>query len=246
MIFSIITPVLNGEEFIECCIQSVQSQDYPHIEHVIVDGGSSDMTISKIENFNFRNIRLHSTPKLGLYEAINEGILRANGDVIGVLNADDFLTQDKVISSMASYFLNGYDAVYGCLNVVKRKDGRTVCRKWVSSNLTYRKLKTGWMPPHPTLYIRRTLFNQSGLYTTKYRIAGDYEFILRLFLTVEIKTFFVNSVLVNMRAGGISNGSYKKQIDVLKQDYAIMKAMEIKWPIVIVLLKRIRKINQIL
>lgn len=246
MIVSIITPVLNCEDHIESCLRSVRSQNYPLVEHIIIDGGSSDNTLLIIKKNFTTKIKLLCEPDLRLYQAVNKGISIAKGDVIGILNADDLFAEEGIISSVVSCFINGYDAVYGSLNYVKRIDSKTICRKWISGDFNVRKLRYGWMPPHPTLYLKKGVFNQCGLYSLDFPVAADYEFMLRIFLKFEIRPFFLNRILVIMRDGGLSNGSYRKRMSLLKQDYGIIKAMGLSFPIVVLLFKKLRKINQII
>ncbi|MGY4385428.1 glycosyltransferase involved in cell wall biosynthesis [Pedobacter sp. UYP24] len=246
MIVSIITPVLNCGDYIESCLKSVRSQNYPLLEHILIDGGSCDSTVPIIKKNFTANMNLLSEPNLLLYPAINKAISIAKGDIVGILNADDFFANEEVISAIVSCFVNGYDAVYGGLNYVKRGDSKTICRKWKSGIFNVRKLRYGWMPPHPTLYLKRSVFNQCGVYSSEFEVAADYEFILRIFLKYEVRPFFLNKILVHMRQGGISNGSYIKRINLIKQDYVIIKAMGLNFPIVVLLFKKLRKIHQLI
>lgn len=245
MIVSVITSVLNCEQFIECCIRSVQSQNYPDIEHIIVDGGSTDRTLAVISQCSCSNTNLISQKDSGVYEGINKGISKAKGDIIGILNADDFLADEDVISNVVNCFrTKNCNALYGNLNYVYRGNHKKISRKWSSGGFHIRKFYYGWMPPHPTLYLKREVFDSCGLYSLGFDVAADYEFMLRLFLSFGIQPFFLNRVIVMMRNGGISNGSVRKTWTVLKADYAVLKETSMHFPLITLFLKKIRKIHQ--
>lgn len=244
MIVTIVTPVFNCAEFITECIASVKEQNYPHIEHLIVDGKSSDRTISLIaENMNSR-IFLVSEPDLGIYDAINKGISIAKGDVLGILNADDRLASESVISSIVYNFKKAScDAVYGNLLYVKRWDISKISRRWLPGSYFSGRLNSGWMVPHPTLYLRRELYSRIGLYSLDFGTSGDYEFILRLFRCHDLRATYLNLVITIMRDGGVSNGSIKKMLGVLISDFKVLKKSHLKMPLLVLANKKFGKLK---
>ena len=170
----------------------------------------------------------------------------ATGEIIGILNADDVLADADVISTVVENFKNNScDAVYGNLNYTNRHDVSQVTRKWRSSSLRRNALKFGWMPPHPTIYIRKEIYTKFGSYSLDYGHSSDYELILRLFYKHQIKSVFVDKLFVNMRKGGISNGTYKQLLKAFSEDYRAMVFNEIPLPFMAVVGKKLRKIRTI-
>lgn len=208
MKISLITAVYNRTNTIGHTIKSVQSQTFSNIEHVIQDGGSTDGTLETIQQMKTNTCRFVSEPDTGIYDAINRGIVRASGDVIGLLHSDDFFADDRVLDRVARAFADDtVDGVYGDLDYVAVDDPTRVVRRWRSGEYSPSKLQRGWMPPHPTLYLRREVFDRWGLYDTNFRIAADYDAILRYLLRGRINIAYVPEVLVKMRVGGESNRS---------------------------------------
>ncbi|MES2827746.1 MAG: glycosyltransferase family 2 protein [Bacteroidota bacterium] len=247
MIVSIVTPVFNCEDFVRDCVLSVRRQDYAYIEHIIVDGGSFDGTVRIINENAHPRLFLVSEPDAGLYDAINKGIDRAKGIVLGILNADDCLANTFVISSIVNQFSNNLcNGVYGNLIYTKRNNISKISRKWTSDQYFPGKLSSGWMPPHPTLYIKTELFAQVGVYSSEFGSSGDYEFMLRLFSCHEFSATYLNMIVVIMREGGMSNGSLKKAIITLRNDFKILLKSNVGRPIAVLAMKKIRKLSQFL
>lgn len=217
---SIITVSFNAEKTIRDTIQSVISQNYSRIEYIIIDGASRDNTISIIKSFGNGITRFVSEPDHGIYDGMNKGIDLATGDIIGILNADDFYTDPEVISKVMNVFNSkaDVDAVYGDLDYVDQHDTTRVVRKWKSGNYYQHAFLKGWMPPHPTFFVRKSCYLKYGKFTDKLKSAADYEFMLRLIHKHQIKIAYLPEVLVKMRAGGKSNASIKNRIKANRED----------------------------
>jgi glycosyltransferase involved in cell wall biosynthesis len=216
---SVVTAVYNRADTINQAVESVQSQTYPQIEHVIQDGGSTDGTLEVIKRVANDSTHLQSERDGGIYDAINRGIGRATGDVIGLMHSDDFLADALVLQRVADALADpGVDGVYGDLQYVSADDPTRVVRHWRSGDYTPSKLRLGWMPPHPTLYLRREVFDRWGLYDTSFRIAADYDAMLRYLVKGRIKLAYVPEVFVKMRVGGESNRSLERILRKSRED----------------------------
>lgn len=224
MKISIITACYNADATIERTIKSVLNQSYKNIEYIIVDGGSSDKTLEIIERYSHGISNMVSEPDKGIYDALNKGITLATGDFIGFLHADDAFASSHVIKKIAHLASNG-DAVYGDLQYVSEND--KVIRHWESGLFSLKALKRGWMPPHPTLYIKRELYNQIGHFNLEYKIASDYDLMLRLLSVPNLKVAYLPEVVVLMRVGGASNKSLSNIIKKSKEDYKAIKRNKI-------------------
>jgi len=224
MRISVVTAVWNRVTTIDEALDSVACQDYTQIEHVVQDGASTDGTLEAIQAREDPRLSLVSESDRGIYDAINRGIGRATGDVIGLLHSDDIFASQDVLTRVAEAFADpSVDAVYGDLDYVAADDPSTVVRRWRSGAFTPAKLARGWMPPHPTLYLRREVFQAHGLYNTEFRIAGDYDGILRYFSQPEFRAVYIPKVLVKMRTGGASNKSLKHILRKSREDYRALR-----------------------
>ena len=242
---SIITVVYNGEAFLADCIQSVLAQDYDNIEYVVVDGGSSDGSLKIIEKYKNNINYLISEKDNGMYDALNKGIKLATGDVVGILNADDMLASVDVISSIASCFsTQNADAVYGSLNYVHPQKTDKIIRKWIAKPFTKRDIILGWMPAHPTFYVKKSLFETFGNYSLNFDSAADYELMVRFLYKYNVNAIFLNKLLVNMRTGGMSNASLKHRYKALMNDYKALKVNDVPFAIFTLLFKKLSKITQ--
>lgn len=224
---SIITATFNASETLESCMHSVLSQDYPNIEYLIVDGGSTDNSLKKIKQkaSQYSHIKWVSSPDQGIYDALNKGIDMATGDVIGFLHADDLLASPQCISEIAAAFEQyGVDGVYGDLHYVEAHRPKKRVRNWQSSDFNPKLLKRGWMPPHPTLYLKAAVYQEYGYFDISYKIASDYEFIIRIFKQENLRFHYLPQTLVKMRTGGVSNRNLKNIIKKSKEDYRAIKA----------------------
>ncbi|RYD70335.1 MAG: glycosyltransferase [Sphingobacteriales bacterium] len=186
-----------------------------------------------------------SDQDLGMYDALNKGIGVATGDLVGVLNADDCLASFDVISSVVDCFSKmGCDAVYGNLKFIKRSTEYSITRNWKSRPYNLNDLLYGWMPPHPTLYIKRNILHTAGRYSLKFGACADYDMILRLLYRNRVNAVFLDKQMVIMRKGGMSNGSVKKVASAIINDYRILVHNGIPNPLVALMLKKVRKLNQ--
>ncbi len=224
MTISIITAVYNNKNYIADCIESVLLQSYKNIEHIIIDGGSVDGTKEILENYRSKIACYISEPDKGMYDAINKGISEATGDIIGILHSDDLFAGKNIVAEIANTFLKtNADGVYGDLLYVERANVSKIIRYWKSSPFLVGNLKKGWMPPHPTLFLRKDVLNKTGFYNTNYKIAADYDFMLRVLTTPGLRFECVPSVITHMRTGGASNRSIKNIILKSWEDYLILK-----------------------
>lgn len=222
---TIITATWNCEGTIGHCMESVARQTYPHIEHVVIDGASKDRTADIARSLLSPTGTLVSEPDRGIYDALNKGFRLARGDVVGFLHADDFFANDDVISKIARAFSGAaIDAAYGDLDYVRADETSHVVRRWKSREFTPRRLRWGWMPPHPTLYVRRSVYESIGGFDTSYRIAADYLSILRMFTLSGFTAAYIPEVLVKMRIGGVSNRSFRNIMIKMKEDLRALRA----------------------
>lgn len=219
MKISIITVVFNGEKTIRETIESVLSQDYPCIEYIIIDGNSSDKTKEIVSSFGNQINQFVSEADRGIYDAMNKGITLATGDVIGFLNADDLFDSDKIVSSIAEEFKNvDVDGLYGDLIYVDDKNPTKIHRNWKSGQFKGSDFLWGWMPPHPTFYLRRQWYTQFGGFRLDMKTAADYELMLRMIHKNKAKLVYIQKVMVRMRTGGASNATLKSRLIANKND----------------------------
>ena len=243
--FSIITTVLNNKEFIEDAINSVLNQTYPDIEYIIIDGGSTDGTLDIIKKYENRITKLISEPDNGIYDALNKGIELSSGDIIGFLHADDVFACNNAIEKVAKKFLlYPVRVIYSDLEYVKKKNLDKVFRYWKAGSYKNISFSFGWMPPHPTLFVRREIYEQYGKFNTSYKIAADYDLILRLLGKHKIPSTYIKEVLVRMRIGGTSNMSIKNILKKSIEDYLILRRNKIGFPLLTVILKNLLKVRQ--
>lgn len=242
---SIITVCYNSEKTIRDTIQSVVSQKYPNIEYIIVDGVSKDGTVSIVQSFKDRISHFISEPDNGIYDAMNKGIALATGDIVGFLNSDDMYVDSDVVDTVTKQFGNDRcDAVYGGLVYVHPKDLRKVFRVWKSGPFHRFSFLFGWMPPHPSFFVKREIFQKYGMFNTKLKLASDYEMMLRLLYKHQIAASYVPKVLVRMRLGGISNASIFNRIRAHREDREAWRLNGLRPYIFTIWLKPLRKIFQ--
>lgn len=224
MKISVVTAVMNGAETLPAMLDSLKAQTYRQIEHVVQDGGSTDATATLLRTAGLADMALQTRPDTGIYDAINQGIARATGDVIGLLHADDQLAGPQVLAQVAEALQDpAIDGVYGDLEYVAKDDATRVIRHWRAGQYTPAHLKRGWMPPHPTLYLRREVFARVGLYDTSYRISGDYDGMLRFLTTGHVRLAYIPQVMVRMKMGGVSNRSFAHMIRKSREDYRAIR-----------------------
>ncbi len=248
MKISIITATYNSEATLQSCMLSVLEQSYQNIEYVIIDGQSKDGTLEIIKNFQveFPKVifKIVSEPDKGIYDALNKGIALATGDVIGFVHSDDVLAHSQIIESIANQFkTQELDGIYGDLQYVNKTDITKVFRRWKSCDFNKKLLKKGWMPAHPTLYLKKAVYNQFGGFNTNYSIAADYDFILRIFKNEQLKFYYLPEVILKMRVGGESNRNLNRILLKMKEDYLAIRGNKVGNASVL-LFKNVSKLNQ--
>lgn len=244
MKISIITAVLNRHHTIKESIQSVQYQTWSNFEHIIQDGGSTDGTLDIARRLADRRTQIISEHDNGIYDAINRGILKSSGDIIGLMHSDDTFSHNKILEYVANAFTNpNIDGVYGDLDYISTKDPNRIIRHWKAGIYHTEYLKRGWMPPHPTLYLRRRVFDKWGLYDTSFRISADYDAILRYLVKGKIKLAYIPDVMVKMKIGGESNRSLGRIICKSREDLIAIRRNNVGG-LLTLLLKNILKIHQ--
>lgn len=228
---SVVTATWNCANTLPDCLASIARQNYANREHLIVDGASTDGTINVIRR-HIDQIAVFKTERdQGIYDALNKGIQLATGDVVGFLHADDLYSSDDVLTKVARAFEDpAVCAVYGDLEYVSQQDTSKVVRRWKSNSFKKRGLDWGWMPPHPTLYVRREWYSRIGGFDISYRIAADYLSVLKLFTQPDFKTVYLPDVLVTMRLGGASNKSLKAIIRKSKEDWRALRSCGFSTP----------------
>jgi glycosyltransferase involved in cell wall biosynthesis len=206
---SIITVVLNAEKTIADTIRSVASQTYPFIEHIVIDGGSTDGTQKIILSHKHHIARFISEPDMGMYDAMNKGYRFATGDLIGYLHSDDVYADNEVITCVVENFqIHKVDAIYGDLVYVSPDDLQHVVRYYDSKPFNPDMIAKGYMPAHPTLFFKESVYRKYGLFKTDYKIAADFEYVARVFGNEPISYYYMPKVMVKMRTGGKSTRSF--------------------------------------
>lgn len=207
---SIITVSYNSEKTIRDAIQSVHSQDYPDIEYIVIDGGSTDGTMDIVSQFRQRISKVVSEPDQGIYDAMNKGIALAEGGVIGFLNSDDmYISNSSVSQLMSPIRTQGVDAAFADLVVVDAIETEKVVRYYDSSFFSPKKFRFGWMPAHPTFFAKKSAYKLVGNYSLHYKIAADYEMLVRMLYVQRLKYVYIQKPLVKMRKGGASSASLR-------------------------------------
>jgi glycosyltransferase involved in cell wall biosynthesis len=246
MKISIITATYNSAATIRDTLACIRAQDHPDIEHIIVDGGSTDDTLDIIDDFP-HVAKLISGRDDGIYDAMNKGISVATGQVIGILNSDDVYTDATVLSAVAATFTDpDLMTAYADLQYVRFDDLNRVKRTWITGQIHKNSFYYGWMPPHPTFFVRREVYDRAGLFNTELRSAADYEIMLRILVRYGLSTRYIQRVIVKMRVGGVSNASMRNRLRANREDRLAWKINELKPYFFTLYLKPIRKISQFL
>ncbi|HYF31975.1 MAG TPA: glycosyltransferase family 2 protein [Chitinophagaceae bacterium] len=240
---SIITATYNSATTISDTLDCVAKQDYANVEHIIVDGKSSDDTLQIVHNYP-HVAKVVSEKDKGIYDAMNKGLKLATGDIIGILNSDDIYVDGQVLSKVARAFEQDIDACYADLKYVSDKDLDKVVRYWKAGRFNNRSFLMGWMPPHPTFFVKREVYDKVGYFDTSLRSAADYELLLRVFVKHRFNIAYIPEVLVKMRTGGMSNASLKNRLRANKEDRLAWKKNGLKPYFFTLYLKPIRKIFQ--
>ena len=245
MKISIITACLNSASTLGGTIDSVVAQNYGHVEHIIKDGGSKDETSKVVRDRTWSALRFLSRKDTGVYDAMNQGLSLASGEVVGFLNADDFLADSNVISRVARLFEEtAADVVYGDIDMVDPKDIRRVTRKWKSGEFRPGKFREGWQPPHPACYVRREVLLEAGGFDPRYSISADYALMMKLMEVMRCRVTYDPSVWVKMRAGGNSNGSLRNILKGNLECRSAMIELGIKPPLTFPMSKLWSKVRQ--
>lgn len=245
MKISIITATLNSIKNLPTALSSVVSQNYDNIEWIIVDGNSNDGTVEYIKTHQDTIDHWISEPDLGIYDALNKGIRMATGDVIGLLHSDDVFNDQNTIANVAKSFIsNNSDGVYGNLEYVSKHNINKVIRYWKSQNFKPSLLQLGWMPAHPSLFLKKEVYKKHGYFDLTFKIAADYDFILRIFQDQNLKFSYLNQVITKMRTGGASNHSLNNITIKTIEDLKALRKNNIKNPFKVIYFKKISKILQ--
>jgi glycosyltransferase len=266
MRISIITATHNSAATIAGCIASVNEQTFTNIEHIIIDGDSKDSTLEIIQSTPGRVTRIFSEPDDGIYDALNKGIRQATGEIIGFLHADDEFFTPHTVRQIVNTFsgnaaseetLQQYSfkkegkgkaqihGIYGDLVFMSRQNAKKVVRTWKSKPFQHKNIVYGWAPPHPTLFLRKEVYQKHGEFNTTFKIAGDYEFMLRVMKDPEIRLQYLPEVITKMRMGGASTGSLNGLIQKSKEDIRALRNNGFRSPLAVLAVKNIRKLPQL-
>ncbi len=242
---TIITATYNSQKHLEDCIQSVMQQTHPDIEHIIIDGKTTDDTVNIIKQYSDHIHSWISESDKGMYDAINKGMEMATGDIVGILNSDDMLYDSDVIASIVKTFEeNSVGAVYGDLLYVSADDTSKVFRIWKGKKYKRSLFYLGWMPAHPTFYIKRSLIKDYGGYENHYFTAADYEFMARYLFHFKVPACYLPKLLIKMRLGGQSNKNIYQRLRANRRDYLAMKKNKIPFAFIVSVLKPLSKLHQ--
>jgi glycosyltransferase len=246
MFISLITVTYNACSSLEQTILSVAKQQCKSVEYIVIDGGSSDGTLEMVSKYPDVVTLIVSEPDNGIYDAMNKGLRKAKGDVVGFLHADDRFAHSKVLQNVVNVFEEkGADVLYGDLKYVTSFDPLKVLRHWASGCFNRQLLVKGWMPPHPTVYFRRSLLAKVGYFDTSYKISADYDWLLRLLNADNLSVIYLPQVMVYMATGGASNKSIKNIIQKSREDYRAIRKNRIGGFLTL-LRKNMSKIGQFL
>jgi glycosyltransferase involved in cell wall biosynthesis len=219
---SIITVCRNSAATIRDTLESIALQSHKNLEHIIIDGGSTDGTLAVIKEWKKYPVRLISEQDNGIYDAMNKGIRIATGDIIGILNSDDVYYDSHVLENVSAVMNDpSIDACYADLIYVDKNNLNKIIRYWKSSDFKKGLFSKGWMPPHPTFFIRRSIYKKYGLFDLNYPLAADVELLARFLEKFQIKTVYIPNIFIKMRFGGVSNNSI---VNIIKQNIFIYKA----------------------
>ena len=222
---SIITATYNSEEFIISNLNSVNSQTYENYEHIIVDNKSKDKTLEIVKK-NGKRLKIISERDDGIYDAFNKGIELASGDIISILNSDDYYSDNKILENIVDIFKKSkVGIVYGNINYVKRYGNKKILRYWKSNKYNFNDFKIGWSPPHPAFFVKKNLYIQYGKYKLKYGNASDFELMHRFLEKNRLSNNYIDKTLVTMRLGGKSN---KNLSEIIRQNLIILEILDIK------------------
>ena len=247
MKISIITTSYNSAATLRDTMESVLRQAYTDYEYIVVDGASKDGTVDIIREYEPRfegRMRWVSEPDRGIYDAMNKGVAMATGDVVGLLNSDDFYTSDDVLATIAREFQspNAPDAIYGDVHYVDETDTTKVVRYYSSHKFTRKRMLMGYMPAHPSFYVRRECYEKYGSFDTSYRVAADFENLLRLIYVNKIRTRYIAKDFVTMRMGGASSSGVSSYLRIAADHFSAFKKNGIRPKYVLYFLRYVKKL----
>lgn len=244
MKISIITTTYNSAATVKDTLECIRRQDHPDIEHILVDNRSTDGTLEIVSHYP-HIAKLRSEKDAGIYDAMNKGIRMATGEVIGILNSDDIYPDTQVLSTIAKAFADpAVKTTYADLQYVHAGDTGRVIRTWRSGSFSKEHFYWGWMPPHPTFFVRKEVYDEVGLFNTSLRSAADYEMMLRILLKYSFPALYIPRVLVKMRAGGMSNATFWNRLRANKEDRLAWKLNGLQPRLLTLYMKPLRKIPQ--
>ncbi|MBL7916326.1 MAG: glycosyltransferase [Bacteroidia bacterium] len=246
MKISIITITYNSEKTVEDTIKSVVSQDFPNVEYLIIDGLSKDKTLQVVNKYSAYIDKVVSEKDKGLYDALNKGIKHATGEVIGMLHSDDVYANNQVLSKVAQQFAidPALEAVYADLVFVDRENTDKVLRTWKSGAYKEDAFKQGWMPPHPTFFVKKSVYEKLGGFNLDLKLSADYELMLRFIHKEKIKIAYLPEIIVKMRMGGISNTSFFVKLKANMEDKLAWKLNGVKPGWFTTIRKPLKKLSQ--
>lgn len=243
MKISIVTVSFNSANTIVNTINSVNEQSYFDLEHILIDGKSTDSTFNIINSLSKRSPKILSEPDGGIYDAMNKGIKMASGDIVGMLNSDDkFISKDTVKTIAESFNKYDIDCTYG--NMIYRNIKGNISRTWKSSSFVPGLFEKSWSPAHPTFYCKRELYNKYGYYKTDYQIAADVELMLRFLQVHKIKSHHIDDFLVEMLEGGVSNNGLKSTMTITKEMKKAFRENNLKLPLFKYIIHKAMKIKE--
>jgi len=238
---SIITISFNSENFISETFKSVKNQSYNQYEYLLIDGGSNDRTLTIAKEQDHIS-KIVSEPDNGIYDAINKGIKNSTGEIIGFLNSDDTFYDENSLKHIADAFDKDTDCVFGDLIYTDKNE--KVRRVWKGSEFIKRSFLKGWMPAHPTFYCRRSVYEKLGLYNESFKIAGDFELMLRFLEKHNIRSKYIPKTLVNMKVGGASNNGLKSKLDILNEEFSAFHQNDISINKLSYIFHKVKKIKE--
>jgi glycosyltransferase len=249
MKLTLITATYNSARTLEGAMQSVLQQGYPDLEYILVDGGSGDGTVALVERYaaQYPCIRWVSEPDHGIYDALNKGVAMATGEAVGFVHSDDFLARPGILVAVADAFREREtDGVYGDLHYIDAQNEDHIVRNWKSRAFHASLLRKGWMPAHPTFFLKKSVYEKHGGFDLSFRIAADYDFMLRVLGDESLSFSYLPEVITKMRVGGMSNRSLKNILQKSREDYRAIKKNGLPFPAKVLLAKNLSKIPQFL